>query len=74
MHISTAHSRVNAFVSLPIIKGRQKKKRKGKINNKAKAHTLQSDGGETVLGFQWVDWRGFGPLNRSTCSAGISRK
>lgn len=41
---------------------------------KWKPHTLKSGGGERVLAFQRVDWRGFGPLNRSTCSSGISRK
>lgn len=30
--------------------------------------------GEGGLGFHRVDWRGFGPLNRSTCSARISRR
>lgn len=24
--------------------------------------------------WQWLDWRGFGSRNRSTCSSGISRK
>lgn len=47
---------------------------KAKKEREKKLHTAESRRGESELGFQWVDWRGFGPLNRSTCSSGISRK
>lgn len=72
MQISTAHSGLRAFVSLPMIQERQKKGRK--IGRGGTTDTEESGRGERGLGFQWVDWRGFGPLNRSTCSSGISRK
>lgn len=35
---------------------------------------IQQRVGKKEEGFQWVDWRGFDPLNRSTCSSGISWK
>lgn len=50
----------------------QEKAEGGKKNKE----NIQSRVGERErgLGFHWVDWRGFGPLNRSTCSSGISRR
>lgn len=38
------------------------------------SYSTESGRWERAMGFQWLDWRGFGPLNRSTCSSGISRK
>lgn len=55
----------------PCPQSREGKKRK---ENKGNTRTVWSGRGDRVLGFLRLDWRGFGPLNRSTCSSGISRK
>ena len=62
---------LNDFASLPIIQERQKR---GEFKWAEKTHTVESMRGTRGLGIQWVDWKGFDPLNRSTCSSGISRK
>lgn len=68
LHISAAHTGLSSFVS-PANPGKAEGGKKNKEN-------IQSRVGERErgLGFHWVDWRGFGPLNRSTCSSGISRR
>lgn len=66
------------LLSLLLIQEKQKAGRKteagklGREKKKQHTHTVESGRGERGLRFHWVDWRGFGPLNRSTCSSGIS--
>lgn len=52
----------------------QERQKAGRKTGGKKTHTVESGRGERGLGFHWVDWRGFSPLNRSTCSSGISRR